>query len=105
MRAKRELNGKPAEPGAPLEIDATCSGEWVAAEELRKVVSEAIAKGRDAIVNLAGVDHLDASAFQVLLAFAAAQKRQGRSLRLVNASSALRDWFGYAGAVQRLSCN
>lgn len=59
--------------------------------------------GHEVTVNLGKVDHLDASALQILLALDAEQQRQGRHLKLANASPHLRQWFEYAGATEHLS--
>jgi hypothetical protein len=42
---------------------------------------------------------LDAGALQVLLALDAEQRKRQRNLQLTNASSHLRQWFQFAGAV------
>jgi anti-anti-sigma regulatory factor len=57
----------------------------------------------DVTVNLNNLDHLDASALQVLLALAAEQAKRGRILELANASAHLRQWFEFAGAAERFS--
>jgi len=63
----------------------------------------AVKTGHEVTVNLGKVDHLDASALQILLALDAEQQRQGRHLKLANASPHLRQWFEYAGATEHLS--
>ena len=79
--------------------------DWIPAEELKEEALRAAGKGLDVAVNLGRIDHLDASALQVLLALESEQKRQGRTLELLNASSHLRRWFDYAGTEDRLSTN
>ncbi|MGD0731331.1 MAG: STAS domain-containing protein [Terracidiphilus sp.] len=84
-------------------IDIERSGDWMPAEELRNAALGALEAGSDVTVNLAGVDHLDASALQILLVLDAEQKRWGRSFNLANSSPQLRYWFEYAGAADRFS--
>jgi anti-anti-sigma regulatory factor len=105
------------------------AGQWIEAEELRQRVmvflrddpdpagkpSAGVAAKLDNSSNLAldltldltldlsGVDHLDASALQILLALEAEQRRRGRRLHLVHPSEPLRQWFEYAGAAELLS--
>lgn len=73
------------------------SGDWLPAEELQQAALAALLPGKDVILNLDGVDHLDASALQILLALHAAQKKQGGNVQLVKASRRLRKWFDIAG--------
>lgn len=85
----------------PISIDVGQSGDWISAEELREAVLAALEGNRDVIVNLGNVNHLDASALQILLALDSEQKRRGRQLGLTNASAHLRQWFEYAGAADQ----
>jgi len=73
------------------------------AEELRDAALGALEAGGDVTANLARVDHLDASALQILLALDAEQKRRGRNLELVNASTHMRQWLDYAGVAGHFS--
>ncbi len=68
------------------------------AEELSEAAQAVLGQGKDVTLNLDKVDHLDASALQILLALDAEQKKRGRHLQLVNASANLRHWFEYSGA-------
>ena len=70
------------------------------AEELRQAALAALAEGRDVTLNLDGVNHLDASALQVLLAFDAESGKSGRCLHLANASPELGKWFEYSGTAE-----
>jgi anti-anti-sigma factor len=70
----------------------------MAAEELRETALKAMEADGDITLNLDGVDHLDASSLQILLALGKEQKKRGRHLDMVNASSHLRRWFEYSGA-------
>ena len=85
----------------PIVIDVARSGDWMPAEELQKTVLPALVEGRDVTINLGNVEHLDTSALQILLALDAEQKRRGRNLQLINASSHLRQWFNYAGVAEQ----
>jgi anti-anti-sigma factor len=112
MKSERESepgqNGKAkrtrvAKPQAVLEqhsalIDAERSGDWMPAEELWEAAQAAVSQGKDVTLNLDKIDHLDASALQILLALDAEQKKKGLHLQLAKASSNLRDWFDYSGA-------
>jgi anti-anti-sigma regulatory factor len=78
-------------------ILVTHEGEWLPPEELRAIALAAVDTDGSLTVNLEGVEHLDASALQMLLALAAERKKRGKGLRLANASLALSRWFEYAG--------
>ena len=71
------------------------------AEELRAAALGAVEAGHDVTLHLGGIDHLDASALQILLALDAEQKRCGRQLEVTNTSPHLRQWFEYAGAAEQ----
>lgn len=68
--------------------------EHIAGREVRTVVAD-----------LAGADHLDTSALQVLLALRSELNRHGGVLQLENASEAMARWFQYAGAGELLTDN
>ena len=78
-------------------IFVTREGEWLPPEELRAIALSAVDTDGSLTVNLEGVEHLDASALQMLLALAAERKKRGKGLRLANVSLALSRWFEYAG--------
>jgi anti-anti-sigma regulatory factor len=78
-------------------ILVTREGEWLPPEELRAIALSAVDTDGNLTVNLEGVEHLDGSALQMLLALAAERKKRGKGLRLANASLALSRWFEYAG--------
>ena len=67
-------------------------------EDMREAALKVLEQGNDLVLNLQNVDHLDASALQVLLAVDLEQKNRGRQLDLVNVSPNLRQWFEYSGA-------
>ncbi|MGD0126287.1 MAG: STAS domain-containing protein [Terriglobia bacterium] len=76
------------------------SGDWMPVEELWQAARAAVEAGHDVTLDLGRIEHLDASALQVLLALDAEQKKLGRRLELINVSPPLRQWFLYAGAVE-----
>ena len=78
-------------------IIVTREGDWLPPEELRAIALSAVDTDGNLTVNLEGVEYLDASALQTLLALAAERKKRGKGLRLANASLALSRWFEYAG--------
>ena len=94
-------------PSAEQNVERTVigverSGDWMPAEELRDAALQALAAGHDVTLNLDRIDHLDASASQILLALGTEQQKRGRSLELINASPHLRQWFEFAGASEHL---
>jgi len=82
-------------------IDVERSGEWMPAEDLREQCLSALAAATEVTANLNGIDHLDASSLQILLALAAGQKAQGLHLQLASTSEHLQQWFEYAGATNQ----
>lgn len=95
--------GKPGEGAMePMTIHAEREGGWMPAEDLRAAALAVLREERDVILNLAGVEHLDASALQILVALAREQKERGRQLELERISPRLREWFAYAGAAEGL---
>jgi anti-anti-sigma factor len=99
-KAPRTRSTDPQAEQSPERIicEVERSGDWMPAEELRAVALGALEAGNDITLNLDRVDHLDASALQILLALSAEQKKRGRDFQLVNASPNLLQWFGFAGA-------
>jgi anti-anti-sigma factor len=105
MRLKRKpTNSEDKKPTATeTVIDVTRDGDWLPPEEFRAVALSAAQREGNLTVNLQGVDHLDASALQILLALAAERKKRGRRLYLSNASTSLSHWFEYAGGRENIS--
>jgi len=68
------------------------------AEDLRDAALSGSQAGNGITVNLARIDHLDASALQVLLALDMELKKRGATLQLANPSPHLQQWFQFAGA-------
>ena len=95
------LQEKPG--GECMSFDVERSGEWMPSEDLREVALAALEAGGDVAVNLDRIDHLDASALQILLALSVEQKRRGKDLQLAHASPALQKWFEFAGAADQFS--
>lgn len=98
QKRKKHLKNQEQQPPAAVTIHAVQGGEWAPAEELKSQVLEAVRDGKSLHIDISGVDHLDASVLQVLLAVETEQKNAGRTLQLRNASPKLRTWFEYAGA-------
>jgi anti-anti-sigma regulatory factor len=84
-------------------IEVERLGDWVPAEELREAALACVNCGGDVTINLDHIDHLDASALQILLALDAEQGKRSRTLLFVKASSPLRDWFEFAGVADHFS--
>ena len=60
--------------GERISIYVDRSGDWMPAEELRAAALDALSQEKDVVLNLGNVDHLDASALQILLALEREQK-------------------------------
>jgi anti-anti-sigma factor len=101
-KVRRSRLTKPRGEQIPLRtvVEVERSGDWMPVEELRAAALAALEAGNDVSLHLDGIDHLDASALQILLALVAEQKQRGRQLELANTSSHLRQWFDYAGAAE-----
>jgi len=103
------LNGKHAASGNPsgtvteTVILVTRDGEWLPPRDFHALALSAADVDGNLTVNLEGVDYLDASALQILLALAVQRKQRGRGLGLENASTALSRWFEYAGGREHIS--
>jgi ABC-type transporter Mla MlaB component len=85
----------------PTVLEVGRSGEWIPAEELMASAVKALRKGNNMVLDLNRIEHLDASALQILLALNREQKERGRLLDLTNASAHLRQWFDYSGSTDR----
>lgn len=90
-------------------LHVVASGQWMDPSELRQWAIEQLTTpssdrpAHDLVLDLSGVDHLDTSALQVLLAIRAEEQQRGACLQLVNPSESLRRWFDYAGAASLLA--
>lgn len=89
----------------PLALRAGQGDQWREPAEIAEAAGELLngAAGRVLAVDLSGLEHLDASALQVLLAIEAAQRQRGGGLEFTHVSDNLRKWFDYAGAAGLLS--
>lgn len=105
VRAKKaRVSKSQAEPvRSPASIDAERSGGWMPSEDLREAALAALSTSGDVALNLQGIDYLDASALQILLALDTEQKKLGQNLHLANASPHLRQWFDFAGVADHFS--
>lgn len=91
-----------AEPDIDAQIiHVERSGDWMPADELREAALASVTQGKNVVLELDGIDHLDASALQILLALDLELKKRKRTLRLEKASAHLREWFDFAGADER----
>ncbi|HXP08092.1 MAG TPA: STAS domain-containing protein [Acidobacteriaceae bacterium] len=103
------MKPKPIETGDTITtatetvIDVTRDGDWLPSDEFCAAARSAAQVEGDLTINLQGVDHLDASALQILLALAVERKKRGRGLYLANASTSLSHWFEYAGGRDKIS--
>lgn len=84
-----------------IQIECARSGDWIYADELKAAALGALEAGADVTVCLHNIEHLNASALEILLALDAEQKKRGRCLELADVSKHLRQWFDYAGAWNR----
>lgn len=92
-----------AQTSEPVRIAAASEGGWLPAEDLKQAALKASGQGRNVMISLDGIGHLDAGALQVLLALHAEQRQGGRSLELTDASPELCQWFDYSGASAQLA--
>ena len=103
-RKTKETSAPGIEPESArsVVIEVERSGDWMPAGELREAAIAALSGSNDLTVNLERIDHLNASALQILLALEAEQTNRGQQLHLVNASPELRRWFELSGAANHL---
>ncbi|HVT99209.1 MAG TPA: STAS domain-containing protein [Acidobacteriaceae bacterium] len=104
-RARRSSAGHAEKPPAVagVRLHPERSGQWMEASALRQWALEQLncdEPARELVIDLEGLEHLDASALQVLLALRAEQVRRGGVLRFEHASPGLRPWFVWAGAAE-----
>jgi anti-anti-sigma factor len=107
-RVKQNGDKSQAKPAAAaaMTLHAARSGQWMEAEAMRRWALEQLERPpeatREIVVDLSGIEHLDASALQILLAIAAGQRGRDGALRLAHGSAGLRRWFEFAGAQELL---
>lgn len=95
------------------DLCAARNGQWLDADELKQraleLFSNVSSAGsipdssggtalRNLTVDVGTVDHLEASALQVLIAIRAKLQQENRTLQLLNSSAQLQQWFDFAGA-------
>jgi anti-anti-sigma factor len=102
MKTRKSSMPDIEQPAGPVVVEIGRSGDSMPAEELRVAALQGMAEAKDMTLSFSGVNHMDASLLQVLLAVCAEQKMQQRNLVLVNVSPHLRRWFEYAGAAGNL---
>lgn len=103
MKKKHVESGNPSQTVTETVINVTRDGDWLPPQEFRAIALSAAATEGNLTVSLRAVDHLDASALQILLALAAERKKRGKGLRLTDTSMALSRWFEYAGKRENIS--
>jgi len=86
-----------------ISINAAQSGEWMPADEFQQAALAVVQNNSDVTLNLANLEHLDASALQILLALDREQRSREREFEVTHLSPSLRQWFGYAGAEDLLN--
>jgi len=102
--SKRKIrSAAPGPPPSSHVLKVGRDGDWLGPDEFRKACAEAVDTHLDVYIDLEGVDHLDASALQILLALRVEQQQNGHRLSLGNPSPALVRWFEFAGATQMFS--
>lgn len=108
-RPERSAKARPAHSALPpvesnpepRVIRVERSGDWMPADELRESALVALSRGKGLTLDLDGIEYLDASALQILLAVESETEKCGQSLRLVKTSAHLRKWFELAGVWDR----
>jgi anti-anti-sigma regulatory factor len=91
----------PADTAVQLTVTDS-SGDWIPPDSLHESAIEAWRQGMDVKVSLESLEHLDASALQILIALAASLQRDAHRLELANPPAALERWFSLAGATALL---
>jgi anti-anti-sigma factor len=103
LKKKRVGSANPNQTVTETVINVTRDGDWLPAQEFRAIALSAAGTEGNLTVSLQAVDHLDASALQILLALAVERKKRGKGLRLADTSLALSRWFEYAGGRENIS--
>jgi anti-anti-sigma factor len=108
LTSEENKQGKTTTSGSVLHMGR--SGQWMEPSEILQHLRENLDRSADGapgetgdvLLDLSGLEHLDGSALQVLLAIQTEQRQRGAFLKLLNASKSLRKWFEYAGAAELL---
>jgi len=103
LKRKHVASANPRPTVTDTVIHVTRDGDWLPPQEFRAIALAAAPTDGNLTVSLQAVDHLDASALQILLALAVERKKQGKGLRLTDTSLALSRWFEYAGGRENIS--
>jgi anti-anti-sigma regulatory factor len=103
LKRKHVESANPSQTVTETVINVTRDGDWLPPQEFRAIALSAAGTKGHLTVSLQAVDHLDASALQILLALAAERKKRGQGLRLADTSLALSRWFEYAGGGENIS--
>jgi anti-anti-sigma regulatory factor len=103
LKKKRVESGGPSQTVTETVIHVTRDGDWLPPQEFLDIALSAAGTEGNLTVSLQAVDHLDASALQILLALAVERKKRGKGLRLADTSLALSRWFEYAGGRENIS--
>ncbi len=90
---------KPAS-SLPVSIHPVRDGEWLPRDEFFAELLECSTRSVDVVVDLFGIEYLDASSLQMLLALKVSLKSRSHALSITHASPGLMCWFEYAGAVK-----
>ncbi len=103
MSKRKTKSAGAAQPVASHILKVARDGDWLAPCDFSESCCQAVADHVDMVIDLEGLDHLDASALQILLALRMEQQQNSRRLSLTNASTSLLRWFEFAGAIQLFS--
>jgi len=106
MTSKRKRTTNTVAAASPMGrvVEVVRDGDWPSSADLLAVAIEAAAANIDLTFNLRGVEYLDGSSLQTLLALARDQLKRERKLVFIQVSPALRQWFDFSGAAYKLQC-
>jgi len=79
-------------------IQVNRAGEWMAAEELKSELLDWKDQNHAPVLDLAGINYMEASCLQVIVAFQNGNPDKGQALTFENISPGLREWIKFAGA-------
>lgn len=82
----------------PSHLAIACGTDWVSAEQLRLNALALLESNTDITIDFTGVDSLDTTTLQILIALEVEQERKDLALSTTGVSAELRHWFSYAGA-------
>lgn len=114
------LAAKDVDAQSASTFSAAANGEWKEVSNLYQWANLQLGESRNTVttdirseycdagdlaVDVAGLDYLEANVLQVLLAVRDELVSRGQHLQVLNPSSSLREWFGFAGAEDLLDAN